>query len=142
MTMINPYLNFSGNSEEAFNLYKSVFGGEFATIQRYKDMPDAGQMPEADRDKIMHIALPIGKGNVLMGSDAACSMEQNLVTGNNFNLSVSVGSEEEADRVFNTLSAGGEIKMPLQKTFWGSYFGMLVDSFGIQWMISFDENYA
>ncbi|MGI8952698.1 MAG: VOC family protein [Chitinophagaceae bacterium] len=140
MATINPYLNFPGNSEEAFNFYKSVFGGEFAMIQRFKDTPEAGQVSETDKEKIMHIALPIGKGNVLMATDAIGPHESSLIAGNNFYLSVSAESKEEADKIFNGLSAGGKVTVPLQKMFWGAYFGQFKDKFGIWWMVNYDEN--
>jgi len=140
MATINPYLNFLGNTEQAFNFYRSVFGGEFTMLQRFKDTAGAGDISPEDQDKIMHISLPIGDGNVLMGTDALESMGQKLIAGNNFYLSISAESEHEADRLFNALSAGGEVTMPLQKTFWGAYFGMLNDAFGIQWMVNYDYN--
>lgn len=135
MIKINPYLNFNGNTEEAFNFYRSVFGGEFKILQRFKDTPEAGKVPEADRDKIMHIALPIGDGNILMATDALESAGQKLTEGNNFSLALSAGSEAEADKLFNALSDGGKVIMPLGRTFWGAYFGMVNDRFGIQWMV-------
>ena len=140
MATVNPYLNFSGNTEEAFNFYKSVFGGEFITLQRFKDTPEASKASANDQGKIMHVSLPIGKGNILMGSDALESMGQSLTTGNNFYLSISTESEEEANKLFNGLSAGGRITMPMEKTFWGAYFGMLNDKFGVQWMVNYDLN--
>jgi PhnB protein len=141
MATINPYLNFLGNTEEAFNFYRSVFGGEFMVIQRYKDIPEMSQNLSAeDGEKLMHIALPIGKGNVLMGTDAMGSMGQNLVTGNNFMLSIHTASQAETEKIFNGLSAGGLVTMPLQKTFWSACFGMLNDQFGIQWLVSFDQH--
>ena len=140
MASINPYLNFKGNAEEAFNFYKSVFGGEFAGLQRFKDMPDGAKMAEEDSNKIMHISLPIGKGNILMASDVLGYMGENFIEGNNFHLCISPDSEEEAKRLYEELSAGGEKTMPLEKAFWGAYFGMLVDKFGVRWMISYDEN--
>jgi PhnB protein len=139
MPSLNPYLNFNGNTEEAFNFYKSVFGGDFVTMQRFKDTPEAEKMPEGDRDKIMHAALPIGKGNLLMGTDALESMGQKLTIGNNFYISIDTDSEDEANKLFNGLSAGGKVELAMQKTFWGSYFGMFKDKFGIQWMISYNE---
>jgi PhnB protein len=139
MTTINPYLNFPGTTEEAFKLYKSVFGGEFSSVQRMKDTPDADKVPAADRDKIMHIALPIGNGIRLMASDSVESMGHKYTAGNNYYLSINVDSKQEADRVFNGLSKGGKIEMPMQKMFWGEYFGMFADKFGIQWMVSFAE---
>lgn len=138
MATINPYLNFSGNTEEAFNFYKSVFGGEFITLMRFKDAPEADKMPAGDREKVMHVSLPIGKGNVLMASDACESMGYTLTVGNNFYISINAESEEEADRLFNGLSAGGQVMMPLEKAFWGAYFGMFADKFGIQWMVNYD----
>ncbi|HEY0427520.1 MAG TPA: VOC family protein [Pyrinomonadaceae bacterium] len=142
MTAINPYLNFDGNAEEAFNFYKSVFGGEFATIMRFGDMPGCDEMPvaESDRDKIMHIALPIGDGNVLMATDALESMGQKLTEGNNFSISVSAADKEDADRLFGGLSENGKVEMPLADTFWGAYWGMLEDKYGIRWMVSYDYN--
>src|SRR5688500_3551110 len=139
MPSLNPYLNFNGNTEEAFNFYKSVFGGEFASVERFKNTPEAGKMPEADKNKIMHIALPIGKDNMLMATDVLESMGQQLTVGNNFSISINADSQEEADRLFNGLSAGGKVELEMQKTFWGSYFGMFSDKFGIQWMISYNE---
>ncbi len=137
MVTINPYLNFPGNTEEAFNFYKSVFGGEFY-ITRFKDTPEADKIPANEKDKIMHIALPIGKGNVLMATDALESMGQKLTPGNNFYLTIQPESKEEAEKLFNGLSAGGKVTMPLQDAFWGAYFGMLKDKFGIQWMVNYD----
>ncbi len=138
MQCINPYLNFPGNTEEAFNFYRSVFGGEFASVARFKDAPDTAKMPEADRNKIMHIALPIGNGSVLMGTDVVGAMSQGFHEGNNFHLSVGTANREEADKIFQGLSVGGKASMPMQQTFWGSYFGMLKDRFEIQWMVSYD----
>jgi PhnB protein len=138
MATLNPYLNFNGNTEEAFNFYKSVFGGEFITLQRFRDTPEADRIPANDQDKIMHVALPIGQGNILMATDALESMGQKLVAGNNISLSIDAGSEAEADKLFNALAAGGQVNMPLEKAFWGAYFGMLTDRFGIQWMVNYD----
>lgn len=140
MISIHPYLNFMGRTEEAFNFYRSVFGGKFATFQRFKDVPGGEKMPEADQEKIMHISLPIGNGTLLMGTDALESMGQSLHFGNNFYLSISPGSQEEADEIFNKLANGGQITMPMDKAFWGAYFGMLIDPFGVQWMINYDLN--
>jgi len=140
MSALNPYLNFMGNTEEAFNFYKSVFGGDFPMVMRFKDTPEATKVPPNEQDKIMHIALPIGK-NVLMGSDALESMGHKSTAGNNFSLSISAKNKEEADQVFNGLAAGGQVTMPLENTFWGAYFGMLTDKFGVQWMVNHDQNY-
>ena len=139
MTFMNPYLNFNGNTEEAFNFYKSVFGGEFRSLVRFKDTPEADKMAEGDRDKIMHIALPIGNGNILMATDALESMGQKLTTGNNFYISIHTESREEADKIYKALSDGGKIEMPIGDTFWGDYFGMFADKFGIQWMVNFSQ---
>jgi PhnB protein len=145
MATINPYLQFNGNTEEAFNFYKSVFGGEFAAMQRYGEMPhcpEMGEIPEGAREKIMHVALPIGEKNLLMGSDALESMGQNFTTGDNFSVCISAESRAEADRVFQALATDGKVTMPLADAFWGDYFGMLTDCFGVQWMVSFNEKYS
>ena len=139
MAAINPYLNFNGNAEDAFNFYKSVFGGEFPMVMRFKDVPQEMKMNEKEGDKIMHIALPIGDGTVLMGSDVPESYGKATV-GTNFFISVSTKSKEEADAVFGGLSEGGKVSMPMSQAFWGDYFGMLTDKFGIQWMINFSNN--
>jgi PhnB protein len=139
MTALNPYLNFNGNCEEAFNFYKSVFDGEFLTVMRFKDAPPEYQMTASESEKIMHVALPIGQGTVLMGSDRPAAMGP-TTTGNNFYISINAASEAEATRLFNRLSAGGQVTMPLDKAFWGAYFGMLTDKFGIQWMVNYDYN--
>lgn len=138
MAAINPYLNFNGNTEEAFNFYKSVFGGDFLRLERFKDTPEGDKMSEQDKEKIMHISFPIGKQNLLMATDALESMGQKLVPGNNFYIAVSVESKEEAKKIFDGLAAGGKIEMPLADAFWGAYFGMLKDKFGIQWMVSYE----
>jgi PhnB protein len=140
MATINPYLNFEGNTEEAFIFYKSVFGGEFIALQRFKDTPEADRASEKDKEKIMHISLPIGKGNILMATDALESMGHKVTAGTNFHLSLGTDSEEETKKLFNALSAGGKVTVPLDKTFWGAYFGMFTDKFGIQWMINYDYN--
>ena len=137
MAKLNPYLNFDGKTEEAFNFYKSVLGGEFLMLQRFRDTSYGDKMSEEDKNKIMHVALPVGE-NILMGTDTMESMGQRLRSGNNFSLSIEAESEEEADRLFNNLSEGGKVEMPMEKTFWDAYFGMFVDKFGIQWMINFD----
>jgi PhnB protein len=144
MATINPYLNFKGNTEEAFNFYKSVFGGEFATVMRFAEAPGCDEMPiaEADKGKIMHIALPIGKGDVLMGTDALESMGQNLTEGNNYSISYSSDSRAEAERIFGALAEDGKIEMPLQDMFWGGYFGAFQDKFGVRWMVNYDPRYV
>jgi len=138
MAVINPYLNFNGNTEEAFNFYKSVFGGEFAMVMRFKDAPPSEHTSAAgDGEKIMHISFPLGTGTILMGSDVPAGFPA-AVTGTNFSISVSADSREDADKIFGGLAAGGNAAMPMADTFWGSYFGMLVDKFGINWMVSHD----
>lgn len=141
MTTINPYLIFNGNCEEAFLFYKSVFGGEFPYIGRFKDMPADGSTPELSEEegnRIMHVCLPIGSA-VLMGSDSN-SASGDVVFGGNMSISVNVESRDEADRIFNGLSSGGNAYMPMADTFWGAYFGMFTDKFGINWMVNFDKN--
>ena len=140
MTTINTYLTFNGNCEEAFNFYKAVFGGEFAHVGRFKEMPDDPRflIAEEDKNKIMHMSYPINKEAVLMGSDTGGEWASNFKQGNNFSISINTDSQKEADRLFNSLSENGKIIMPMEKTFWGSYFGMFTDQFGIQWMVSFD----
>lgn len=140
MAAINPYLNFNGNTEEAFNFYKSVFGGDFLALMRFKDNAECAQMAESDKDRIMHIALPLGNGNVLMGTDALESMGQKLTFGTNFYICLSPESKEEAERLFNGLSSGGKIEMPLQDMFWGAYYGSFADKFGVQWMVNYEKN--
>ena len=137
MATFNPYLNFPGNTEEAFQFYKSVFGGEFTAIQRFKDTPAADNVPAKEKDKIMHVSLPIGKGNILMGTDALESMGHKLTTGNNFSISIETESKEEAKIIFDGLSIGGKTETPLRDEFWGAYFGMLSDKFGIRWMVNY-----
>ena len=138
MATINPYLNFLGNTEEAFNFYKSVFGGEFIMLQRFKDTPEAEMMSKEDGEKIMHIALAIGNGTILMATDVLESFGQKLNFGNNIYISLTAESKAEADTLFKGLSAGGKIEMPLQDTFWGAYFGIWADKFGVQWMVNYD----
>ncbi len=137
MAAINPYLNFGGNCEEAFNFYKSVFGGDFLMVMRFKDVPAEYQMAESEAEKIMHVSLPIGSGTILMGSDRPASMGPTTL-GNSYFISINAASEEEAAKLFNGLSAGGQVTLPLDKAFWGAYFGMCTDKFGIQWMVNYD----
>lgn len=138
MATISPYLTFNGTCEAAFNFYKSVFGGEFPYVGRFKDMPGDAQVSEDDKEKIMHISLPISKETVLMGSDSSEAFGQATRVGNNFSISINAESEEEARRIFDGLSAGGKVTMPLDKTFWGALFGMFTDKFDIQWMVNYD----
>lgn len=138
MPTINPYLTFNGECLEAFNFYKSVFGGDIIYTGRFKDMPPEFNVPEKDREKIMHIALPIGEHTILMGSDTSSAMGGPVKPGTNFSIAIDVESEEEADRIFNALSEGGQADMSMQKMFWGAYFGSLKDKFGIAWMVSYE----
>lgn len=144
MAKINPHILFKGNTEEAFQFYKSVFGGDFAMITRMKDLPNDPNNPvsENESNKIMNIALPIGKSNILMGSDVAEQfMDHELVTGNRYTIAISAESKEEAEKIYNGLSVDGFIEIPLSESPWGSFFGMFTDKFGIQWMIDFDPKY-
>ncbi len=141
MPSINPYLTFLGNCEEAFGHYKSVFKQEFTYVGRFADMPpqEGHAMPEEDMNKIMHISLPIGNGTTLMGSDTGGEWASKTVVGNNISISINADSKDQADELFTGLSDGGATTMPMNKTFWGDYFGMCTDRFGINWMISFNE---
>ena len=138
-TTINPYLNFDGKAEEAFNFYKSVFGGEFSAIMKMSDAPNSADISEIERNRVMHIALPINKHTVLMASDIIPSFGHTLTEGNNAHLSVQPCSREETERIYDSLSSGGTIEMPLADMFWGSYYGSFRDKFGIQWMVSYDK---
>ncbi len=142
MATVNVYLTFKGNCEEAFDFYKSVFGGEFQFIGKFKDMPpmDGKTCPPSEEEKIMHVSLPVSKETVLMGSDSSEAFGQTTVIGNNFSISIKTDSKDEADKLFSSISAGGNINMPMNQTFWGSYFGMLTDRFGINWMVSYESN--
>jgi len=141
MAQINLHINFNGNAEEAFKFYKSVFGGEFAIIMRFKDI-SSPEFPvtEKEANKIMHIALPIGK-NVLMANDVPESMGKTNENENRSKISISAESKEEADRLFNGLSVGGQIEVPIGDSPWGSYFGMFRDKYGIEWIVDFDPKY-
>lgn len=138
MATINTYLNFNGNCLEAFEFYKSVFGGEFHSISRFGEIPpnEEYQVSEENKTKIMHVSLPIGN-TILMGSDVGGEWSPSYVHGNNFSISVAANSKEEADSLFAALAKGGQITMPLNDTFWGDYFGMICDRFGINWMVSY-----
>ena len=142
MATVNVYLTFEGNCEEAFNFYQSVFGGEFPYMGYFKDMPSDGKgapMSEKDGNRIMHVTLPISKETCLMGSDIIDISGVKIIQGNNYSVSINAESKAEADKLFNGLSAGGKVIMPMEKTFWGAYFGMFADKFGINWMVNFDE---
>lgn len=142
MASVNVYLNFNGNCEEAFLFYQSVFGGEFSYMGRFKDMPqdDTNKLDPSMADKIMHVTLPISKETCLMGSDTGGEWAAHFKAGNNFSISITVESKDEANRLFAGLSAGGKVTMPLADTFWGDYFGMWEDKFGVNWMVSYNEN--
>lgn len=135
MASVNPYLTFDGTCEAAFDFYKAAFGGEFLTVARFGDMPEMSG-PD-DRNRIMHVALPIGKGTILMGSDSAEQMGP-VTAGNQFSVAIQADSEAEADKLFNSLSAGGTPFMPMAKAPWNAYFGMFADKFGIQWLINYE----
>jgi PhnB protein len=137
---IAPYITFKGNCEEAFNYYKSVFGGEFTYVGRFKDMPpqEGSKMSAEEGEKIMHISIPIGKHARLMGSDSGGEWAPAVNIGNNITISITADSKYDAERIFNALAKGGKITMPLADTFWGDYFGMCTDKFSINWMMSYN----
>ncbi len=138
MARIDPHINFNGNAEEAFNFYQSVFGGKFIRIMRYKDSKTPGfTIPESEENKIMHISLSIG-GNQLMGNDVPEFMGRTNENENRSKISITTESKDEADKIFNGLSVGGQIEMPMGESPWGSYFGMFRDKYGIEWMINYD----
>lgn len=137
MAKMNPYLNFDGNALEAFNFYKSVFGGEFTGVHKMGDAPGCENLPEEEKNRVMHIALPLDEHTTLMASDIMPSAGHVLKVGNNVHLSLHPKSKEEADRLFKGLSEGGEVEMEMQDTFWGAYFGNFRDKYGINWMINF-----
>ncbi len=140
MPQINPHINFNGNAEEAFNFYRSVFGGDFTKIIRFKDMAsDDFPVPDHEANKIMHIALPIGP-NVLMANDVPEILGRTNERENRSKISISAESREEAERLFNGLSAGGEVEMPMDESPWGTYFGMFRDKYGVEWMVECKTN--
>ena len=142
MAKVNPYLYFRGNAQEVFNFYKSIFGGEFETVMRFGDVQGqegCENLSDEDKGKIMHIALPLSDGHVLMASDALDQYGDKYVHGTNISISISADSKEEAEKVFNGLSDGGEVTMPLSDTFWGAYFGMLKDKYDIEWLVNYDH---
>lgn len=143
MATVNPYLIFNGNCEAAFLFYQSVFGGEFPYIGRFGEMPPSDDPncpppPAEEANRIMHVSLPISKETILMGSDST-SQSGDVIVGTNISVSINTESRAEADKLFNGLSAGGNVMMPMTNTFWGAYFGMFTDKFGISWMVNFDE---
>lgn len=140
MATINPHFNFNGNAEEAFNFYKSVFGGSFTKLIRFKELSsEEFPIPQHEENKIMHIALPIGT-SVLMGNDVPEIMGRTNENENRSKIVVNAESKAEADTVFNGLSAGGQVEMPIADSPWGTYFGMFRDKYGIEWMVEFDAN--
>ena len=141
MALINPHINFNGNAEEAFTFYKSVFGGEFKKIVRFKDIANA-EFPVGaeDANKIMHIALPIGKNNVLIANDVPSFLGRVDENENRSKIAVSADSREEAEKIFNGLSAGGNVEMPMDESPWGTYTAMFRDKYGIEWIVEFDPN--
>lgn len=142
MRTINPWINFNGNAEEAFTFYKSVFGGEFSKLVSFKDLASADfEVPESEANKIMTIALPIGKHNVLLGNDVPEFMGRVNENENRSKIAISADSREEAERVFNALSAGGSVEGPMGDSPWGTYAGMFRDKYGIEWIVEFDPNY-
>ncbi|NUM72104.1 MAG: VOC family protein [Ignavibacteriaceae bacterium] len=138
MPVLQPYLVFNGNCEEAFNFYKSVFGGEFGMISRFSDIPAEFAHPEAEKDKIIHISLAIGKSSVLMGSDSP-EAYGTMKNGDTMSVFIETDSASQADSFFAGLAEGGRINMPMADTFWGSWFGMVTDKYGINWMISYQK---
>ncbi len=138
MKNINIYLNFDGNLEEAFNFYREVFKGEYISLKKYTEMPHSDSLLPEDREKVMHAELKIGEGIVLMGCDILETWGQSITRGTNFYINITPDTEEEAHLIFSKLSPGGEVQMPLQRTFWGSLFGTVTDRFQTQWMIKLD----
>ena len=137
MRTMHPYLNFDGQAEEAFNFYKSILGGEFIFFKKMSDAPESDKLPEDERNRVMHVALPINEHTILMASDCVPSAGHIINQGNNMYVHLAAESREDADLLFNGLSAGGIIEMPMEDMFWGDYFGSFKDKFGIQWMINF-----
>ena len=139
MAKVNPHLTYNGNCEEAFKFYKTVFGNDFGTVARFKDMPaiSGQELPENLKEKIMHISYPISKETILMGSDAN-PMMGSVNTGQNLSLTISADTREEADKIFKALSSGGKITLPISDMFWGAYFGMLIDKYDFIWMINYE----
>jgi PhnB protein len=132
----NPYLNFDGNAEEAFKFYQSVFGGEMF-LQKMSQAPGTENLPEDEKNRAMHVSIPVGNGQFLMASDCVPSMGHKLIVGNNNYISISPDSREETERLFNGLSAGGKVEMPLADMFWGDYFASFEDKFGVRWMLNY-----
>lgn len=136
MKNVDIYLHFNGNCEAAMNFYKKVFGGEFITVQRYKDVPGGEKCSDEDKERLIHISLKLTEYTTLMASDVLANMDD-AVMGSNYHICLNTESEKEADKLFNALTADGKIEMPMNRTFWGAYFGMCLDKFGVKWMINF-----
>jgi PhnB protein len=142
MALINPHVNFNGNAEEAFTFYQSVFGGEFAKIIRFKDLENENfPVAENEKNKIMHIALPIGKTGMLMGNDVPEMLGPTNENENRSKIVITAETKDEADQLFSRLSAGGQVEFPIGDSHWGTYFGMFRDKYGIEWMVEFDAHY-
>jgi len=138
MIKLDTYLNFNGNTEEVFRYYKKVFGGEFSMFVKFDSLPGSEKMPAGDREKILNVSLPIGEHSVLMGTDLLDSMNQKATIGDNYHISISLDNETEARRIFDLLSDGGEIIMPLGSESWSALFGICKDRFGVSWMINYN----
>lgn len=143
MATMNTYLIFNGQAEQAFNFYKSVFAGELSELSRMDNIPDNPYpLTDEEKNRLVHVALPIGQHNVLMGSDIIASAGHQVVNGSNMQISLNVDSEQEARHLFNGLSAKGEVEMPLENTFWGALFGSFTDQFGVKWMVNYQHTAA
>jgi PhnB protein len=142
MTTVNIYLTFNGNCRKAFEFYKNAFGGDFSYVGTFGEMPPGEDRPilhDSEKDKIMHMSLPISKETALMGSDSFEVFGEPAKNGTNFSISINTDTIEEADDLFNKLSEGGKVTMPLDKTFWSPYFGMFTDKFGVSWMVNVEQ---
>ena len=137
MLSTNTYLHFAGNAEKAMNFYKKVFNGAFTIFSRYKEIPGGEKLGTDEQEKLIHVSLNIGNGIIIMATDALQSMGRTVIQGNNSYTCLHTESEEETEKLFALLSEDGQVEMPLNKTFWGAYFGMCRDKFGIQWMINY-----
>lgn len=137
MTTLNPYLNFDGKCEEAFEFYRSIFGGEFQDLSRFSEMP-GGDQDDGDSDRLIHVALPIGDGQVLMGSDTRSDMPAPSA-GDAVHVNIAPDDEDESRRIFEALAEGGTVTMPYERQFWGADFGMCTDKYGINWMVNYDQ---
>ena len=138
---LNVYLHFNGNCREVFEFYRSVFGGDFTIFETFQGMPEDMAVPDEEKDNVMHVSYDIG-GTTLMGSDVPSNFSPPVTHGNNFSISYTAESREQTDEIFSKISAGGEVSMPLDDMFWGSYFGGGTDKYGINWMISYDAPQA